>query len=291
MSLILVSGLYAQNIGINEDGSTPDASAILDIKASNKGVLMPRLTSSQRGLIPSPAEGLMVYDTDTESFWFHNGSQWEEGNGKDGEWTVNGADVYRAAGNVGVGTNSPNNKLHLKEDSPGPLAIQFNGQYEPPVNGSRTSSNNIGTSVNSSVAASWTGVSNAAAATGGNFWTGGLVGDNERSDFLNIRFSSLSASLPLNATITGYLLTLRKRASDFNDIYDYSIRLMNGTVPLGLNRANPSAPWITSFSTIFYGSSTDTWGTNIPITQINAGQLGVQIEYVGEIATFSGDEQ
>lgn len=61
---LLVMGLnvHAQ-VAINTDGSTPDGSAMLDIKSTDKGVLLPRLTVSQRNAIPAPAEGLLIYCT------------------------------------------------------------------------------------------------------------------------------------------------------------------------------------------------------------------------------------
>ena len=62
---------------INTDGSDPDASAILDVQATNKGMLVPRMTSIQRKDIPSPATGLLVFDTDKDSFWFYNGANWQ----------------------------------------------------------------------------------------------------------------------------------------------------------------------------------------------------------------------
>ncbi len=52
---------YAQRgIGTN----TPNASSILELKSSNKGVLLSRLTQAQRDAIQNPAEGLIVYCTD-----------------------------------------------------------------------------------------------------------------------------------------------------------------------------------------------------------------------------------
>jgi hypothetical protein len=46
--LILLSlGLFAQ-VGINTDNSTPDGSAMLDVKSTTKGMLIPRMTSDQR---------------------------------------------------------------------------------------------------------------------------------------------------------------------------------------------------------------------------------------------------
>ncbi len=64
-------------VAINTDGADADASAMLDVKSENKGMLIPRLSASQRGQIGSPATGLMVYQTDgTEGFYFYNGTTW-----------------------------------------------------------------------------------------------------------------------------------------------------------------------------------------------------------------------
>ena len=71
------SFLNAQ-VGINTDNSDPDASAMLDIKSTDKGVLIPRMTTSQRNAIASPATGLLVFDSTSGSFWFYNGSTWED---------------------------------------------------------------------------------------------------------------------------------------------------------------------------------------------------------------------
>jgi hypothetical protein len=54
----------AQNVGINNDGSDPDNSAMLDVKSSTKGLLPPRMTLQQRDAIANPAAGLMVFCTD-----------------------------------------------------------------------------------------------------------------------------------------------------------------------------------------------------------------------------------
>ena len=69
---------YTQSVGINSDGSPPDASAMLDVQSNNSGVLIPRLTTTQRTGIGTPATGLVVFDIDTKSFWFYAGSSWVE---------------------------------------------------------------------------------------------------------------------------------------------------------------------------------------------------------------------
>ncbi len=74
---ICFQSLNAQ-VGINTDNSDPDASAMLDISSTDKGMLIPRMTSAQRTTINNPALGLLVFDTDTESFWFHQTVGWQE---------------------------------------------------------------------------------------------------------------------------------------------------------------------------------------------------------------------
>lgn len=67
--------LIGQNVGIGT--IEPHASAMLDVASSEKGMLIPRMSSTQRTAIAAPANGLLVYDTDTASFWFYQGSGWK----------------------------------------------------------------------------------------------------------------------------------------------------------------------------------------------------------------------
>ena len=77
IAIITTLGLSAQ-VSINNDGTDPDGSAMLDVQSTDKGMLVPRMTTAQRTAISIPATGLMVFDTDTGSFWFYNGSTWQE---------------------------------------------------------------------------------------------------------------------------------------------------------------------------------------------------------------------
>jgi len=74
---ILNLGIVYPQVAINEDGSTPDTSAILDVKSTTKGMLFPRMTEAQRDAIGTPATGLMIYQTDeTAGFYYYNGTAW-----------------------------------------------------------------------------------------------------------------------------------------------------------------------------------------------------------------------
>ena len=78
----------AQNIGINATGATPDASSMLDVSATNKGLLIPRVslsTTADVTTIAAPATSLLVYNTNTAitgtgangaGFYYWNGTNW-----------------------------------------------------------------------------------------------------------------------------------------------------------------------------------------------------------------------
>ena len=70
--------LYVSNAGNVGIGTTsPDASAILDIASTSKGVVFPRMTSAQRTAISSPTTGLIVYQTDsTEGLYIYKSTGW-----------------------------------------------------------------------------------------------------------------------------------------------------------------------------------------------------------------------
>ncbi len=130
--LFYLNKTHAQ-VAINNDNSSPDASAMLDVKSATKGMLLPRVTETERLAIASPATGLFVYQTDgvtgfyynagtpatpswkrliTESLGLsgslgatirHNGSDWESTNSL----------FSSSSGLIGLGTTSPSSRLHV----------------------------------------------------------------------------------------------------------------------------------------------------------------------------------
>lgn len=113
ISILLLQQTFAQ-VAISNPASVPDASAMLDVKSTNKGFLMPRVVL--RNNVVSPATGLLVYETTSNAVWVYNGSGWVQlGSGAgSSQWVTNGTHIYNGnTGNVGIGINAPTAKLHL----------------------------------------------------------------------------------------------------------------------------------------------------------------------------------
>ena len=71
-SLILVFFLYPIFVGAQVGIGTvnPDPSALLELYSNSGGLLVPRMTSTERDLILAPAVGLLIYNTSTSNFNF-----------------------------------------------------------------------------------------------------------------------------------------------------------------------------------------------------------------------------
>jgi hypothetical protein len=67
--IISTANVFSQ-VGIGT--ITPNSSAMLDVTSTTQGMLTPRMTTAQRIAIATPADGLMVYDTDLKSFFHYN---------------------------------------------------------------------------------------------------------------------------------------------------------------------------------------------------------------------------
>lgn len=93
----------AQSLAINTDGSTANASALLDVKSNAKGILIPRMTRTERDAIATPATGLLIFQTAPDSIGFHyyDGTKWT--------WMFSNSNTdslaWRTGGNTGTNAN------------------------------------------------------------------------------------------------------------------------------------------------------------------------------------------
>ncbi|PLX24049.1 MAG: hypothetical protein C0599_03160, partial [Salinivirgaceae bacterium] len=111
--------VYSQNTVITDDESYESHnSAMLDIYSLSKGLLVPRLTSTQRLAIATPADGLLVYDTDLDHYYYFANSSWRPIDAPS-LWSEN-SDTIFITGNgkrYGVGTASPVARLTVQGDA------------------------------------------------------------------------------------------------------------------------------------------------------------------------------
>ena len=77
LAVTISNTIFTQGVGVNESGAAADGSAILDVNSTTKGLLVPRMTQTQRDAISSPATGLSVYQTDfNDGYYYYDGSKW-----------------------------------------------------------------------------------------------------------------------------------------------------------------------------------------------------------------------
>ncbi len=129
-----VSVLTFSQVGIGTN--TPSSKSILDLTATDKGFLLPRMTTAQRTAISPSAitdKGMQVFDTTTNSIWYWDGTTWiaqgskniYDTNGTIGagrtvaltdniNFDSNTFFINGANNRIGMGTNSPTESLEVR---------------------------------------------------------------------------------------------------------------------------------------------------------------------------------
>lgn len=113
IALFFIQALKAQNVGINPTGAAPNASAILDVSATNKGVSFPNVSlvsETDAATIASPMTGLMVYNTNA-AMPCGTGLYFNDGTAGAPAWTcfsktVRNLHAFDNAGRAGVNTTA-----------------------------------------------------------------------------------------------------------------------------------------------------------------------------------------
>jgi hypothetical protein len=78
-ALVTPSFFVNSQLGITDNATiTVDTTALLDLQSTTKGVLLPRLTTTEINNIVSPATGLTVYNTTVNTLCFYDGSNWQK---------------------------------------------------------------------------------------------------------------------------------------------------------------------------------------------------------------------
>ncbi|MBL0147048.1 MAG: hypothetical protein IPP48_16375 [Chitinophagaceae bacterium] len=143
--LILSAALFftyqsvAQNVGIGT--LTPNASALLDVSATDKGLLIPRMSKTQRTAIAAPANGLLVFQNapDSIGFYYYNSGSWvwlQNASGAGSGWSTTG----------NAGTDTIVNFIGTLDNMP--LILKSNGMKIGGVDAATTYNVSLGAGAN-----------------------------------------------------------------------------------------------------------------------------------------------
>jgi len=125
LALCITNTIYynasSQSLGINTTGAPAANSAILDVSSTDKGMLVPRMSKTERNAIVLPATGLIVFQNapDSTGFYYYDGTDWQ--------WlATNKSSVgWLTTGNAG--TNITNNFFGTTDNVP--LSFRQNNKW------------------------------------------------------------------------------------------------------------------------------------------------------------------
>ena len=309
-SEVLTQVEFNQPLVVNEEGMTGDPSAMLDVQSTSKGLLIPRMDSTQRNSIASPAEGLLVYDSSTLNFWYF----------QDGSWTslsafekVNGVvrntgdlasddfvfgspqlDYVHSFGNrmffdkeksaFRAGITSFSNSLNWDQDSLGTGSVAFGngnlakGTWSTSWGNSNESSGNHSTS--------W-GASNTSSGTWSTSWGCGNMSSNSHSTcwgWINKSSGSGSTSWGSSNIASG----INSTAWGFLNSAQSFMETLFGQYADTLDHANPSL-WEDDDYLLVVGNGVSENTRSNALTLLKNGNLGLGNVYPEKTLHVKGD--
>ena len=199
LSILFISFFFF--LGINNLGAQTEMNTTL----TPEGVLVPRMTTSQRNAIANPIIGFLVFDITTNSFWFYSGGSWDNLRGAQGPAGATGA-----KGDTGAqGPAGPAGATGLKGDTgatgaQGPAGADGDSHWE--LNSSNIIYNDgkVGIGTNDpSIKLSVEGGSDVNATNGGILLLGSLNGQNMGLDNNEIQARNSGQAAPLHFNLEG----------------------------------------------------------------------------------------
>lgn len=145
IAILLAATIHAQTEGViisKDNAANPDPSAMLEIQSTTKGVLIPRMSTLQRTQISNAADGLLVFDSQTHSFWFKTGAAWVELSSSTSP-TVVPRSIQDTDGNTKVQTEKNTNENIIRFDLNGAEKWKMSGNALEPASSSVLIGNNV----------------------------------------------------------------------------------------------------------------------------------------------------
>jgi hypothetical protein len=116
------TSVSGQSLAVNTDGSSANASALLDVKSNSKGMLIPRMSRTGREAIASPATGLLIFQNapDSIGFYYYDGGKWT--------WLLSNANADSLAWRTGGNTGTTDGYHFIGTKDNVPFNIRVNNQ-------------------------------------------------------------------------------------------------------------------------------------------------------------------
>ena len=267
--IFLITRINAQ-VGIGT--TAPNTSSILDVVATDKGVLVPRvaiLDLNTAAPVTAPIESLLVYNITVATgvgFHYWDGSKWTPlggAAGNDGDWTVVGNDMYNAnSGYVGVGTTTPTAKLHI-EDTSGTNIVAFNDGFED---------NNLSPFTTSGTGGNWSITSAAGEFNTGTYGAGSGSGVHSSDSRLE-----MTVTIPVGGSAYSFDYRVDSEGS-----YDY-LRFYVDGVQEGAASWSGTVAWANYAGTLTAGTHTLSWR----YSKDGSGNTGLDRAFVDNISITS----
>ena len=265
--LLFAQHSFTQSLAINTDGSTANASALLDVKSTTKGMLIPRMLKSEKNAIAAPATGLLVYQTAPDSIGFHyyDGAAWI--------WILGSpalnAQAWKINGNSG--TNPPTNFIGTTDNKS--LVFKINGVNAGVLSATADLNTSFGYYANASLAGSYNtslGYASSFSNSSGSYNTG--LGHHTLFNNSSGSFNTAAGFFALRSNQTGnYNAAFGDSALYFNTIGNYNSALgyfantgsgFNNATAIGANA------FVTQNNSLVLGSIS---GTNGATANVNVG--------------------
>lgn len=138
--LIFTSTAIKSQVKIGDNPNTINPASLVELESTTKGLLLPRLSSTEIAAMSNVPKGMLVFNTTDSALYLKRDSGWAIMSLADGsdaatnKWGTNGNAIYtKNTGNVGVGTNTPTEKFTVRatgkgisqENSSGTISIGF----------------------------------------------------------------------------------------------------------------------------------------------------------------------
>ncbi len=119
--LLLLHTTIKAQVKVGDNISSINANSVLELESTNKGLLLPRLTTAQINTMTNVPKGMLLFNITDSALYVRRDSGWAilsmaVGSNATQPWTYDGTNVFNNK-NVGLGTTNPKAKLHVQDSS------------------------------------------------------------------------------------------------------------------------------------------------------------------------------